>query len=115
MKKGAYDYITKPFSRVDLVKTIRQALDKQEILEENRILREKLAKLENKEIVKALLQKFLPESILVNVNSKEQLESLCSYPFFTGKEFSNKTSVFVCKDFTCSLPLESISEIEKLL
>ena len=70
---------------------------------------------ENKEIVNSLLKKFLPESLIVCVNSKEQLESLSSYPFFAGKEFSNKTSVFVCKDFTCSLPLDSISEIEKLL
>ena len=70
---------------------------------------------ENKELTNSLLQKFLPESLLVCINSKEQLESLSSYPFFAGKEFSNKTSVFVCKDFTCSLPLDSLSEVEKLL
>ena len=67
------------------------------------------------EISNSLSQKFLPESFLITVNSKEQLDSLSSYPFFEGKEFKEKTTVFVCKDFTCSLPLESMSEIEKLL
>ena len=69
----------------------------------------------NKEILNELIQKFIPESILVTVNEQAQLKSLLSYPFFAGKDFTNKTRVFVCKDFTCSLPLESISEIEKQL
>ena len=69
----------------------------------------------NKEILNELTQKFIPESILVTVNEKAQLESLSEYPFFSGKDFKDKTTVFVCKDFTCSLPLESISEIEKQL
>ena len=69
----------------------------------------------NKEILNELIQKFIPESILVTVNEQAQLKSLMSYPFFAGKDFTDKTRVFVCKDFTCSLPLESISEIEKQL
>ena len=69
----------------------------------------------DKEITNTLSQKFIPESFLVTVNSKEQLESLSSYPFFEGKEFKDKTNVFVCKDFTCSLPLETISQVEELL
>ena len=69
----------------------------------------------NKEITNSLSQKFLPESFLVTVNNKEQLDSLSSYPFFEGKEFRDKTNVFVCKDFTCSLPLETISQVEELL
>ena len=69
----------------------------------------------DKEISSTLSEKFLPESFLVTVNNKEQLDSLSSYPFFEGKEFKDKTTIFVCKDFTCSLPLETISEVEKLL
>ena len=69
----------------------------------------------DKEITVTLSQKFLPESFLVTVNSKEQLDSLSSYPFFEGKEFKDKTNVFVCKDFTCSLPLETLSQVEELL
>jgi hypothetical protein len=70
---------------------------------------------ENSEICKFLSSKFLPESILVTINNKTQLENLAKFPFFAGKIFSDKTSVFVCKDFTCSLPLSSITEIDSHL
>jgi hypothetical protein len=70
---------------------------------------------ENSEICKFLSGKFIPESILVTVNNKTQLENLAKFPFFAGKIFSDKTSVFVCKDFTCSLPLETITEIDSHL
>jgi len=70
----------------------------------------------NSEFEKYLNSSFLPESILVNVKNEEQMENLKNLSFFSGKVFQeNKTTVFVCKDFTCSLPLESISEIEKHL
>ena len=70
----------------------------------------------NTEISKHLTGMFLPESILVTVRDENQIKNLAKFPFFAGKEFNyDKTIVFVCKDFTCSLPLESISEIEKQL
>jgi hypothetical protein len=70
----------------------------------------------NSEIMKYLTAKFLPESIIVCIQNENQMKNLNNMPFFTGKNFQNeKTIVFVCKDFSCSLPLESISEIEKLL
>ena len=70
----------------------------------------------NTELCNSLLRKFLPESILVIINDENQIKKLSEYPFFKGKEFNDKkTTVYVCKDFTCSLPLESISEIEKHL
>ncbi|MGQ0791407.1 MAG: thioredoxin domain-containing protein [Nitrosopumilaceae archaeon] len=72
--------------------------------------------LKNTEITKYLTGMFLPESILVTVRNENQIKNLAKLPFFAGKEFSyDKTIVFVCKDFTCSLPLESISEIETQL
>ena len=70
---------------------------------------------ENSEICEFLSGKFLPESILVTIHNKTQLENLAKFPFFAGKIFSDKTSVFVCKDFTCSLPLSSIAEIDSHL
>jgi uncharacterized protein YyaL (SSP411 family) len=70
----------------------------------------------NVEIYKFLMSTFLPESILVTISDEIQLKSLSDLPFFAGKEFKEeKTTVFICKDFTCSLPLESILEIEKHL
>ena len=70
---------------------------------------------ENSGICKYLNEKFIPESILVTVNDKSKLDELSKFPFFKGKHFVEKTSVFVCKDFTCSLPLYSIDEIESNL
>jgi two-component system response regulator HydG len=43
MKEGAYDFITKPVKRHAIVKTVRQALEKANLLAENRALRAQLA------------------------------------------------------------------------
>ena len=70
----------------------------------------------NSELVSYLRKKFLPESITVLVESQSNLEALSKHSFFSGKEFQNdKTTVFVCKNFSCSLPLSDLSEIEKEL
>jgi len=57
----------------------------------------------------------MPNSILITIQNASQLENLSKYPFFAGKSFEDKTSVFVCKDFTCSLPLHNIDEINSKL
>ena len=70
----------------------------------------------NKELCKSIYEKFIPESIIVSLNSADNLNSLQEYPFFAGKTFDEtKTQVFVCRDFTCSLPLEKIDEVESHL
>jgi len=66
---------------------------------------------ENSEICKSLLTNYLPNSFIVTIQNSTQLENLSEYPFFAGKIFEDKTSVFVCKDFSCSLPLHTIDEI----
>jgi uncharacterized protein YyaL (SSP411 family) len=70
---------------------------------------------ENTEICRSLCTKFLPESILVTIQNKNQLENLEKFSFFAGKTFDDRTSVFICRDFTCSLPLKSIADIESYL
>ena len=45
MKEGAYDFITKPLKRAIVLKSARQALERQALLAENRELRARLAKL----------------------------------------------------------------------
>ena len=70
----------------------------------------------NREIADFLRKSFLPESILVSVSDSNQLDALVNYPFFEGKKFdSNSTNVFICRDFTCSLPLQTIDDIKKSL
>ena len=68
----------------------------------------------NSELISALRKKFLPESIMITVRNNHNLSSLSKHAFFSGKEFQDdKTIVFVCKNFSCSLPLSDLSEIEK--
>jgi hypothetical protein len=71
---------------------------------------------ENFDLVSTLRKKFLPESIMVIVKNEKYLTALSKHPFFSGKEFQqNKTNIFVCKNFSCSLPLSNLSDIEKEL
>jgi uncharacterized protein len=70
---------------------------------------------DDKTIYDLVTKRFLPESILVVVRNEDSLQPLSKYAFFAGKEFQKHTSVFVCKNFSCSLPLTTIPEIERLL
>ena len=70
---------------------------------------------ENSEIINSLYKKFIPEGIIIQIKNKENLKLLSKYQFFEGKEFSDKTKVTICKNFTCSLPLSELSEIEEHL
>lgn len=44
LRKGAYDYVTKPFVNEDLLQTVRNALRQKELFSENRALRRELNK-----------------------------------------------------------------------
>ena len=70
---------------------------------------------ENTKLCNSLYAKFLPESILLTIQNKHQLDSLSSFAFFKGKVFEDKTTVFICKDFVCSLPLDTVTEINSHL
>ncbi len=67
---------------------------------------------ENSEIVNSLYKKFIPEGIIIPIDDNDKMSSLLKYPFFEGKEFSNKTSVMICKNFSCSLPMSELAQIE---
>lgn len=47
MREGAYDFITKPIKRATILKSSRQALERQALLSENRALKAQLAKLQD--------------------------------------------------------------------
>ncbi len=70
---------------------------------------------ENSSLCRSLLTNYSPNSFLVTIQSSNQLEKLAEYPFFAGKLFEDKTTVFVCKDFSCSLPLRTMDEINSHL
>jgi uncharacterized protein YyaL (SSP411 family) len=70
---------------------------------------------ENSKICDSLLLDYLPNSIVVSINNSSQLDDLSEYPFFAGKSFEDKTTVFVCKNFSCSLPLHTVDEVKSNL
>jgi two-component system, NtrC family, response regulator HydG len=51
MKEGAYDFVAKPLKRLELVTTVRKALEKRGLQVENRRLREQLAEVGEGEVV----------------------------------------------------------------
>lgn len=57
MKKGAYDFITKPFDIPDLVRLIRKGLERNSLIRENENLREKVA---GKSVVQDFVGKSAP-------------------------------------------------------
>ena len=70
---------------------------------------------ENSGICDSICTDYIPNSILVTIKNPDQLKELSEFPFFEGKSYEDKTSVFVCKDFTCSLPLRTLDEIKSHL
>jgi uncharacterized protein YyaL (SSP411 family) len=66
-----------------------------------------------------LHKQFLPDGISIIVNDKLQLEKLAKYPIFMGRNFLNSISgnkseiAYVCKNFTCSLPINSLEELQR--
>ena len=68
------------------------------------------------EISNSLEQRFLPESIMIRIKDKAHLDLLSNHKFFSGKVFDdNNSTVYICKNFTCSLPLQNLDEIEKYI
>jgi uncharacterized protein YyaL (SSP411 family) len=75
-------------------------------------------------------KQFIPNSITTIIKDQSQLDGLDKYPFFDGKKADiNKQTkkisaykepldaehAFVCKDFSCSLPLVSLEQLQKHL
>ncbi|MDH3488777.1 MAG: thioredoxin domain-containing protein [Nitrosopumilus sp.] len=70
---------------------------------------------ENSELCNSILTNYLPSSFIITVQSSSQLNTLSEYSVFAGKTFEDKSVVFVCKDFACSLPLYTLDEINSYL
>jgi two-component system response regulator HydG len=51
MREGAYDFVEKPLKRVQIVKSVRKAAERNQLLAENRSLRQELRRLSRREIV----------------------------------------------------------------
>lgn len=51
MREGAYDFVEKPLKRMQIVKTVKQAAERQSLVAENRTLRQELSALKQRSIV----------------------------------------------------------------
>jgi two-component system response regulator HydG len=51
MREGAYDFVEKPLKRVHIVKTVRKAAERHQLVAENRTLRQELSTLRHRRIV----------------------------------------------------------------
>jgi two-component system response regulator HydG len=51
MREGAWDFVTKPLRRAEVVASVNRALERRRLLLENRVLRETLAQVETDEVV----------------------------------------------------------------
>lgn len=75
-------------------------------------------------------RQFIPNSIIALLKDRSQLAGLNKYPFFDGKKVENNIltkeisanneplnseHAFVCKNFSCSLPIHSLEQLQKSL
>lgn len=61
-----------------------------------------------------LNRQFLPDGINAVISSGE-LAQLQKYPYFQGRAGDGSETAFVCRNFTCSLPIKSQKELERQL
>jgi uncharacterized protein YyaL (SSP411 family) len=69
----------------------------------------------NSSLVAWLNRQFLPHGIISIVHQSE-LAKLQGNSYFKGREAQEgEETAFVCKNYTCSLPIKSIEELERQL
>ena len=64
MKEGAWDFVTKPFKRIQIVRSVRRALDQRSLVAENRALR---AQLESSRTGRSIIGNALPMRQLMDM------------------------------------------------
>ena len=74
----------------------------------------------NSEMVNWLNRQFIPNGIIAIIENESQLQEIQNYPFFKGRNLVQENQkesdyAFVCRNFTCSLPINSVQELERLV
>ncbi|MDA3864309.1 MAG: sigma-54 dependent transcriptional regulator [Deltaproteobacteria bacterium] len=91
IKEGAYDFITKPIKKAQLLKTIDKALEKQKLVRENRSLRKELALRKKQNILVGNSPVFKKTMDLISQVSDSKANVLIYGESGTGKELAAKT------------------------
>lgn len=90
MKKGAYDYITKPFQNEELMLTIKKALKTHQLIKENRLLNEALSDRYKFGNIVGKSKPMLKIYDLINKVANSKASVMISGPSGTGKELIAK-------------------------
>ena len=72
------------------------------------------------EMLNWLNLQFIPNGISAIIDNKSQLQELQNYAFFKGRNLEHENQkeseyALVCRNFSCSLPIHSIQELERLI
>src|SRR5947208_16256187 len=86
MKEGAYDFLTKPFQRAQVLRLIRQALERRELIQQNRALRQRLDDLLRQGVVIGSSPAFRRMMTLVEQVADSSAAVLVQGESGTGKE-----------------------------
>lgn len=70
---------------------------------------------ENDSMSDLINKSFIPEAISINISTENQLKNLTNYHFFAGKEYTNHSAAYVCKNYVCSLPLTKMEELKNYM
>ena len=68
---------------------------------------------DNKKIYDQLIKKYLPNTIILMINEKTNIIS--KNDFLNQIEIKSESSIYLCKNNTCSLPSKSVEEILKMI
>ncbi len=71
--------------------------------------------IDNSSLAVWLNKQYLPDGILGTVDTSE-LQKLQNYPFFKGRQPQGaRETAYVCKNFSCSLPIQDVEALEREL
>ncbi|HXH97446.1 MAG TPA: sigma-54 dependent transcriptional regulator [Gaiellaceae bacterium] len=91
MKEGAYDFLTKPFQRAQVLRLIRQALERRELIQQNRALQQRLDDLLRQGSIIGSSPAFRRMMMLVEQVANSSATVLITGESGTGKELVART------------------------
>ncbi|TGK34440.1 thioredoxin domain-containing protein [Leptospira gomenensis] len=68
-----------------------------------------------RELIAAVQTRFLPDAVVVILDEAELEEAAKLSDLFAGRSAGNSATAYVCENFSCKLPTDSVSELEKQL
>ncbi|MDV6237273.1 thioredoxin domain-containing protein [Leptospira ellisii] len=68
-----------------------------------------------KELVAAVQTRFLPNAVVAILDEAELAAAAALSDLFAGRTAGTSATVYVCENFSCKLPTDSVSELEKQL